>query len=62
MFKNVLNFIIVVAYVIALISGIGSTIHLKAYEVTAFIVILGAIGFPQFLKCVKALREKKEGE
>lgn len=56
MFKNVLNFVIVVAYVIALISGTGWTIYLKAYEVTAFIIILGAIGFPEFLKTIRKIK------
>lgn len=59
MFNKVLNFLIVVAFVVCVLAGIGNAIYAKTYEVAAFIVILGAIGFPTFRASLKALMSKE---
>lgn len=60
--KDFKNWIIAAGYFIAALGGVSISLSTRSYLGCFFVVILAAIGFPQLMKCVKALRGEKEGE
>ena len=60
--KDFINWIIAAGYFIATLGGVSTTVNAKTYLGLFFVLVLAAIGFPQFVKSFKALRGKKEGE
>lgn len=60
--KDFINWIITAGYFIATLGGVSTTVNAETYLGLFFVLVLAAIGFPQFVKSFKALRGKKEGE
>lgn len=48
--KNIAKLVLMVAYVIAVIAGIGYCIYYKQYVVAASIFLLGVMAWPTFRK------------
>lgn len=60
--KDFINWAIAAGYFIATLGGVSISLSTRSYLGCFFVLILATIGFPQFLKSIKALRGKKEGE
>lgn len=60
--KDFINWIIAAGYFIATLGGVSTTLSAGSYLGLFFVLVLAAIGLPQFVKSIKALRGKKEGE
>ena len=60
--KDFINWIIAAGYVIATLGGVSTSLSARSYLGCFFVLILASIGLPQFLKSIKAIRAKKEGE